>query len=375
MSEKRVRLIQADTYQYSIIRDAVEEALQAFPVSMEGKRVVVKPNLLLARSPENASTTHPSIVKAVCEGVIARGGQAIIAESGGGPITPGTLRQLYDTTGMTKAAEESGALLNYNCESVRVALPQGKKVKDFLCLRVIREADLIINVAKLKTHGFMCMTAAVKNLFGVIPGLHKAMMHKALPDKNEFAAMINDLCLTVKPALSLIDAVVGMEGEGPSGGTPKKCGLLLASNDPFALDLAASKIMGVTPNEAPILRDAIRRGLVPALAEELKIEGTSLNDAICPFYIPGSKRSILGVLPGVLRYPIEDATRPYPYISPGCAVCGKCAAICPQKAIKKDKEINRFRVEIKSCIRCYCCHEICPEKVIIMIKKRKYPKQ
>ncbi|MBQ4624789.1 MAG: DUF362 domain-containing protein [Clostridia bacterium] len=375
MATECVRLIGADTYQYEEIKRAVEEALDAFPLPMEGKRVAVKPNLLLARTPENASTTHPMVIRAVCEGVKNRGGKAIIAESGGGPITPITLRHLYDATGMTRAAEESGAELNFNCESVKVSLPHGKKVKEYLCLKVIREADLLINVAKLKTHGFMRMTAAVKNLFGVIPGLHKAMMHKDLPEKNDFAAMINDLCLSVKPDLSIIDGVVGMEGEGPSGGTPKKCGLLLASYNPFALDMVAAKIMGLPENEAPILRDAIRRGLIPSSADEIRVEGISLSEAINPFRFPGKRKSILGLLPGVLRYPIEDATRPYPYITKTCISCGKCAGICPQKTIFKNKELGRFQVEIKDCIRCYCCHEICPEKAIDMLKKRKYPKQ
>ncbi|MBR5868951.1 MAG: DUF362 domain-containing protein [Clostridia bacterium] len=375
MAKKRVRLIGAANYQYGAIKAAVEEVLENFPLPVSGKKVVVKPNLLLARTPENASTTHPMVIRAVCEGIRDRGGVVTIAESGGGPITPATLRHLYDATGMTKAAEESGAELNFNCESVKVALPEGKRVKEYLCLKVIREADFIINVAKLKTHGFMRMTAAVKNLFGVIPGLHKAMVHKDLPDKNDFAAMINDLCLSVKPALSIIDGVIGMEGEGPSGGTPKKCGLILASEDPFALDLVAAAVMGLPANEAPILRDAIRRGLVPDSTDEVEVEGIPLEEAVTPFQFPGTHKSIIGVLPGVLRYPIEDAVRPYPYITEACISCGKCAGICPQKTVFKSKELGRFCVKIKNCIRCYCCHEICPEKAIDMLKKRKYPKQ
>ena len=175
----------------------------------------------------------------------------------------------------------------------------------------------------------------------------------------------------ISPALSITDAIVGMEGEGPSGGTPVRTGLLLASDDPFASDVLASSIMGIRAQEAPILREAIERKLAPSSVSSLTVEGDSWKGGR-PYQFPGDKKSLIGLLPGVLRYPVEDLTRAYPYISERCVSCGRCAGICPAKAISRGKE--RFRVDIGKCIRCYCCHEICPEKAIDMIRKGKYPK-
>ncbi len=372
MNVSKVRIEKAESYTYPGIKEAIERIFEAFPMELEGKKVAVKPNLLLARAPENASTTHPNVVRAVCEAVIARGGHPVITESGGGPITKASLAHLYEVTGMKKAAEESGALLNEDTEAETLRYPAGKTTKEFLVLRAIRSADVVISVAKLKTHGFMKMTGAAKNLYGVIPGLHKAMMHKDLPGKPEFASMICDLAGAVSPALTITDAVIGMEGEGPSGGTPKKCGLILASDDPFASDLAASAIMGIKPEDAPILREAIARGLIPDDPHALQYEGAKLDEVISPFAFPGNRKTILGLLPGILRYPIEDGRRAYPYITDRCVSCGRCAGICPQKTIHKGK--THFEVDISHCIRCYCCHEICPEKAIDMVRKGRYPK-
>ena len=189
-------------YEQAAVDQAVEAAFQRFlPSGLAGKTVAVKPNLLLARTPENASTTHPAVVAAVCRAVVKRGGKALIAESGGGPITPSSLEKLYEATGMKKAAEESGAELNFDCSAEKMEVPEGKTRKEFLVLSAIRRADLIVSVAKLKTHGFMKMTASVKNLYGTIPGLHKAMMHREYPAKKDFASMICDLAEAFRPAV------------------------------------------------------------------------------------------------------------------------------------------------------------------------------
>jgi len=369
---KTIKIQRVDSYEYTQIKKAVDEVFSAFPMDYEGKKVAVKPNLLLARSPENASTTHPNLVRAVCEAVIARGGKPIITESGGGPITEASLRRLYDVTGMSEAAQKSGAELNYQTESSRFFYPEGKTKREFLVLKAIKEADILINLPKLKTHGLMKMTGATKNLFGVIPGLHKTMMHRDLPGKQEFASMICDLALAISPELTIMDAIVGMEGQGPSGGTPKKCGLMLSGRDVFSVDAAASYIMGITPEEAPILREAINRKLISGGKKELEIIGEALDKVMCPFEFPAEKRTVIGLLPGVLRYPIEDALRAYPYITDRCVSCGHCAAVCPQKTIVRAEK--KFKVELEKCIRCYCCHEVCPQKAIDMKRKRGYPK-
>jgi len=328
----------------------------------QGKRVVIKPNLLMARAPAQATTTHPLLVETVARTFVQAGADVTIADSPGGPFREATLGRVYDLCGMTEAARGSGAVLNRDLSAVTV---QYDGRREFEVMRVLAEADVIIDLAKLKTHRMTYFTGAAKNMFGSIPGLGKAAMHSKLPGTEAFCNMLVDLCMCMKPALSIIDAVDGMEGKGPSGGTVRHGGALIASRNPFAADLAAMEFAGLDSRRSPVHTYAAARQLVPRHASELERCGDMLPPVSPPFAPPVETKStwsVLEHLPGFIRRPLQEKLAPYPMFSDRCVGCGDCARACPRQAITVE---NRRAILKKSaCIKCYCCHELCPIRAV-----------
>ena len=241
-------------------------------------------------------------------------------------------------------------------------------VKEFEVIRPAVESDVIINLAKFKTHVMTGMTGAVKNMFGVVPGLKKAEFHMRFPDKENFANMLVDLCQAVKPTFTIVDGIQAMEGDGPAGGSVRNLGLLLAGSDPYKIDLAMAYIMGFDPENLPVLKAAIDRGLAPTKLEMTDITGDVQRYKRCEGYIlPRSYRLDFGDhVPRALRWAtpaVEKFLTPKPKINKSkCIGCGKCRSICPQKTIEiKDKKAV---INLKNCIKCFCCHEMCPVKAI-----------
>jgi uncharacterized protein (DUF362 family)/Pyruvate/2-oxoacid:ferredoxin oxidoreductase delta subunit len=330
-----------------------------------GSKVVIKPNLLIRRSPEDATTTHPRFVEAIIKAVQKRGGIAIIAESPGGPYTKALLKSVYTGTGMEEAANNTGAMLNYDVGYSVVKAKNGKVCTSFNIIDPIKNADVIISVAKLKTHAMTNMTCAVKNMFGAVPGLMKPEFHFRYPQKELFGEMLIDLCETVKPQISFVDAIVGMEGNGPSGGKPRFIGVTLAGLNPHALDLFAASLIGFNASDVPTLRAAINRGLCPEKISELEIVGDDYKEFEAhDFKKPDSRNALfISKLPAFLKKPLVALVTPKPVIrTKNCIGCGKCAESCPQQAITI---LNKKAViDYSKCIKCYCCHEMCPVKSI-----------
>jgi len=238
-------------------------------------------------------------------------------------------------------------------------------IKRFEIITPVLEADGLINLCKLKTHGFMSMTGAVKNLFGVIPGRTKPGYHAKLSHPDRFAAMLLDLAEYISPRLSIMDAVIGMEGNGPSGGNPKKAGFLLAATNPLALDVAAGEMMGLRKKDNPILSEAERRGLKPVYPDDIELVGADFKDLKIPgFVLPktivkGSGFGIPSVLGNLVRSLLVKAATLKPVINRDkCTACGACRDACPVKVITLIDNCYA-RIDPKNCIRCYCCHEMC----------------
>jgi uncharacterized protein (DUF362 family) len=234
-----------------------------------GDRVALKPNLLQAADPGKAITTHPKLFAAVGKIVKENGAEPFLMESptGAYPHTPGALERVYRATGMTEAASAAGIGLCYDTRMEEVSFPEGKLTKHFQICSPILEADLVINLPKFKTHALTAITGAVKNLFGVIPGRAKPGYHATLRDKYLFAAMLLDLAECIDPGLTIMDAVVGMEGNGPGNGEPRRVGYLLGSESPRALDLVMAEMMGLPREENPYLVEAEKQGRGPISIE------------------------------------------------------------------------------------------------------------
>jgi len=369
--DARVSLQRVEQYQQEEIDLKLAAALKPFggiaAFIHPGDKVVLKVNILMPSNPQKAVTTHPAIVAAVAKAVLLAGATPVIADSPGGPYQAKLLEATYRATGLWDMGKRLGIELNLDTSSQEKEAPHSRLVKRFPCITPVAEGDVVISLCKLKTHGFMMYTGAVKNLFGVIPGMAKAEYHLKMPREEDFAAMLVDLCEAVQPALSVMDGIMAMEGEGPSGGKPRQMNSLLVAANPHALDLAACALIGLTPPVVPTLREAVARGLVPADAEELQLLGTPLAElAVKDFLLP-RHRSLRATNaqsshPGLVRR-LTDRLRPRPAFSTRrCLRCGRCLQSCPPQCLKMGH--NKPIVDLEKCIRCFCCHELCPAQAV-----------
>lgn len=371
----RVSVVRCKDYQMEELSAALQKTFENLggiaKFVRPGVHVVLKPNLLMEKSPEEAATTHPAFLQAIILMIQEAGGRVTIAESPGGPYTESLLKRVHSACGIDKVAEATGATLTYDLSIVEVDNPNGKYLKKLSVIKPLADADLIINMPKLKTHGSMGYTGAVKNMFGAVPGLQKAEFHMRMPKYEDFADALIDIYLSVKPTLNIMDAVVGMDGEGPSAGSPKPIGLIMAGENGFALDYAALHVVGIEPMDIPIIKQAALRGLCPKAIDEVDLVGEALEQVkIADFSAPQVKnlRTVSFFEKGPLKSAI-DLMRPKPAFDKSkCIGCGDCAKSCPVHIIKmKDK---RPEPDLTTCIRCFCCQELCPAKAVT-IKRNK----
>ncbi|HPG39917.1 MAG TPA: DUF362 domain-containing protein [bacterium] len=333
-----------------------------------GEKIVLKPNLLMAAAPEKCATTHPELLSAIGTHVRQLGGQAILAESPGAgfPHSKRTFERVFDKCGMLDAVRKAGIEASFDEGWQVVSYPEGQFIKRFEVINPILAADGVINLCKLKTHGFMSMTGAVKNCFGVIPGLTKPGYHAKLQKKELFARMLLDLCNYVSPRLSIMDAVIGMEGEGPNAGTPRAVGLLLAAANPLALDVVASEIMGLNRRDNPVLLEAEKLGMTPTRLEDVELIGLDKADLrIAGYKLPSTiiQESGSSRLLAMLAPAIKSGLTMHPHIiEDKCTACGTCRDACPMHVIIIQNKVAV--IDDKGCIRCYCCHEMCPHEAI-----------
>jgi uncharacterized protein (DUF362 family)/Pyruvate/2-oxoacid:ferredoxin oxidoreductase delta subunit len=356
--------------------DRVREALRAVLEPLggmgrfirPGQRVLIKPNLLSARPPEDAVTTHPALVQAVAEAVLQAGGEPLIGDAPGAVNTRARLEKVYTTSGMAQVAQSLGLPLNYDMGTVEWTFPEGRWLRRVPVWRAAAEAEVLINLPKLKTHNLVGLTGAVKNCFGLIPSPHKTYLHMRWPRPDQFSEMLLDLYLRARPALHILDAVVAMEGDGPSAGDPRPVGALLASTDGLACDVAMAALVGHPPHRVTTTAAAIRRGLTEGRVEALRWAGTPLADLRVQKFRPSvvwltNSPVALWVLGQAGRF-----TAARPEMTEACIGCGLCADNCPAKAIAISN--GRAQVDLGKCIHCFCCHELCPQQAVEVHRPR-----
>ncbi|KAA0891715.1 DUF362 domain-containing protein [Oryzomonas rubra] len=355
---KKISLAQCNDYDPTRVREALVSLLEPLggigAFVRPGERVLLKPNLLAAKVPEAAVTTHPAVVKAVAELVREAGGRVLIGDSPG----IGGFRKVADKSGISQAARESGAELVAFDETIE--LNGAGTFRRIAIARAYWEADKVINLPKLKTHEMMTMTCAVKNLFGVVVGAEKPAWHlKAGTSREQFARLLLEIYLLKKPTLNIVDAIVAMEGNGPGSGDPIKLGALIAGVNPVAVDTVAGRLAGIPAELLHVEREAARMGLPGAEIGALELFGvppdrfggkrfklpTGLD---VQFGLPAFIKN--GLRRHLLSFPVADARR--------CVLCGICRDACPPEAIQIKN--SSLVVNQKSCIRCWCCRELCP---------------
>ena len=360
----RVSLRAAASYDRSAIEAALTELLAPLggmdAFVKPGQKVLLKPNLLSAKLPEKAVTTHPEVVRAVIRLVQRSGGVVAVGDSPG----VGAPRQVAARCGILSVIEETGAVFAPFSESVKVR-PSGTTFHELEIARDILDADVVINLPKLKTHQMMGLTCAVKNLFGAVVGMRKPRLHlQAGTDKAFFALMLLELAEHIRPALTIVDAVIGMEGDGPGSGDPVHIGVLLAGADPLAVDTVAADLVRMPAELIWPQKIAQQTGRLGSRMDEVEIVGDELDGLRPPSFRASKVADVNFGLPPFLRNRLHRSLTALPAVDLArCEACGLCVQHCPPEAMRISG--GRLLIDYQRCIGCFCCQELCPKNAIL----------
>ncbi len=373
--ENKVALVECKTYDQEKVDKAVEKAFDLLggidKFVKAGQMVALKLNLVQKAPPKDAVTTHPAVVLAVAKQIKKAGADCFLVDSAGGAYNANAMEPIYKLCGMRELADKHGLKINDNYETFEMEV-DGVVSKKIPLLDALVKADVIFNLCKLKTHGFTGISNAVKNMYGAIPGLVKVEFHGRFQNLETFNQNLFDIhkCFEGKLSLHISDAIVGMEGAGPTHGTPRQIGAIVMGQNPASVDVVGAKIMNVEPNALPTIQVAKKRGFLNA---DLKFEvvGEDVEKFVIKDYqsiTPNDYMPYGSALPKWLQKWVNRWVNKRPVIPrKKCKGCGKCATHCPQKAItmKTTKEGKPFAVIDQSkCIRCFCCQELCPFGVV-----------
>ena len=379
MTDTRVSLVRCDDYRQELVYRKMKKAVDLVggmrAYVSPGERVLLKPNLLSPKAPETAALTHPAVLESAIRLVKEAGAVPLVGDS---PAYSALLSCLKKGGILPVLEKHDVEILPFET-STEMRNPEGA-FKVFEVAADILNVDKIINLPKLKTHGQMVMTLAVKNMFGVVVGGRKSQWHLRVGDKpRQFGRMIVDLHYLVKPVLSIIDAVTAMEGNGPGSGDPVDLGLLIAGADASAVDTVVCRIVGLDPSLLYTLTEAKRAGMGVTAYSDIQVLGENIEDvSVEGFKFPPTMPLTAGV-PGFLTRVARRILTPRPIIDHElCIMCGRCEEICAARAISREEAGNtpavtrsgkkrppgKMSMDYHRCIRCFCCQEICPEGAI-----------
>ena len=344
---------------YDDVRGAVKSAFKLFPVMITGKKVLIKPNVLRSSEAEEGIVTHPAVLKAVVEEVEEMKPASLIVGDNPGLFNYGANEESFEKTGLMSAAKDYYE--NIGNDSVMVDF-NPDFIPSVSISRSILEADIIISLPKFKTHGLTVMTGAIKNSYGFLPGAQKSRLHRVAGSPERFHDVIVDVFRLRVPDFFIVDAVIGMEGNGPASTDLRNIGLILASNDAVALDSVIARMMGLDPGRLRFLKKAKKIGLGDHDLDKIKIIGElkTLPDFKLP---PLGGEAIMG------NETIQELMHSRALLTPQadpdlCTACGTCIDQCPVSALSMNEDIPEVKDE--TCIRCFCCQEICPDKAIAL---------
>ena len=368
----KVAIVKCKDYDQLRVDEALHHSLELLgglqKIIKPGQKVILKVNALLGEEPEAGITTHPSIVSAVVKEVKKLGAVPLVGDSPGNAL--GNIQQVLEKTGIKKATEEAGGeILPFQAEGITEfpSPSNSKRIKSLLLSKAVLEADLIINLPKLKTHNLTLFTGAIKNMFGSIPGFNKSKYHLLAPRSVQLSESLVDIFQITKPELNIMDGIVGMEGNGPSAGSKRNFGAIFASTDAVALDAVCSAAIGYKPFAVDTTRIAHRRGLGQGRLENIIILGTPLSEIIQKDWDrPVGLPPLTKYLPQFI-YDLTSLLTRFIRVNPviiqeACTKCMICVNNCPTKTIHSKED--KVEIDLSNCIMCFCCHELCPYRAI-----------
>jgi uncharacterized protein (DUF362 family)/NAD-dependent dihydropyrimidine dehydrogenase PreA subunit len=348
-------LIEPTTYQECL--EAVRKVFELFPLDMTGKKVLLKPNVLRAARPEEAIATHPAILEAVVRCVRERAPASLIVGDNPGLMSYGANEESFEKTGLMAAS--LGHYRNIGLEANEVAFDPAYLPRVSVS-RAVLEADIVISLPKFKTHGLTVLTGAIKNSYGILPGAQKALLHRLAGSPERFHDVVVEVFRLRPPDLYIMDAVLGMQGNGPASTELRWIGRLLASDNPVALDATVARMMGLAPERLGFLQKAKSLGFGDF--DESAIELVGELKPIPDFKVPPLGGYAIAHSEA-LQSLIEERMALRPKVDESrCIVCGVCIEQCPVQALSLVNDLPQ--VDPARCIVCFCCQEMCPEKAI-----------
>jgi len=357
-----VLIINCPNYTQENVDKAIATIFKDIKIEIKShSKVLIKPNILMAKKPEYACTTNPAMIEAVCKVLSKSHCEIIIGESSGWNTMHG-----FEVSGIKAVAEKYHArIIVFENDKIVDKKIDGVVLKELKITSLVDNVNYIINMPKMKTHAFMKITGAVKNCFGFIPGFQKALYHTKGKDEKTFGELLIDIYLRCKDkiVINIMDAIVGMEGEGPGNGDPKNTGLVIASTDAIALDVIQSRIMGFDPLKIQTINSAIKRKLIDIA--DIKVIGDYKNSNVprLTYKSPGAGKGITKFITTAKSYLTKTPVLIPEVNKEKCIKCGICAKLCPVQCITL-KPYPTF--DRKICIKCYCCHEHCPQGAIFL---------
>lgn len=356
------------------VQAAVDSALDlvgAAGLMKPGMTVLLKPNMLTAKPPERAVTTHPEVLRAAIRWVKRfTPARVVVADSAGGTARGTTEKVFKESTLEQVCIEEGVEPTPFEKTERKVYTIENPLVLDeFASSSLLAEADIIINLPKIKTHGLTKLTCAIKNMFGTVLLGNKPMMHARFPSINDFSKALADVYSASKPAITIVDGVLCQEGNGPSAGDVVALDIVLASLDGVAADTVACNIIGLDPAKVLHLVHAAAKGLGTMRMDEIEIAGEPLDAVKRTFKIPPGSPLAGAPIPRFIADKLGARVfKAKVIIDPArCKTCGTCWKNCPVEAITKPTVMEPGNIpswDAGKCITCYCCAETCPHEAI-----------
>ncbi|MBN2208507.1 MAG: DUF362 domain-containing protein [Candidatus Coatesbacteria bacterium] len=363
-----VSIVRCESYKLEALGPAIAEACKLIACedleTYVGKRVLLKVNLLNGANPDASANTHIEFSRGVIRYLKSRGLTPVVSDSSG-PFED--TMGCFARSGYAAMCKEEGTSILPLSQNgyVRIEIPDGRQIRSVLASRLFLDADLVISLPKVKTHVQTVFTGGVKNFFAVLPLAERRRFHR-LSKYEAFSESIVDLYSAVGRGIALMDGIVGMQGNGPSSGSPKELGLVLASRNAANLDVVACSVIGLSRNRVHTVKDTIERGMAAPI-ENIEVLGPAPSEVARRFDIPVRLllranpiiEKLTDIVLGLHASALEVKTAK-------CTACGHCRDICPVGAIVIDKHC---RIDYSECIKCYCCFEVCPYGAI----QRKQP--
>lgn len=359
----QVSIVKCENYEHDDVKNAIKKSLDligGLPKFVKpGNTVLLKVNAIIGFPAERAATTHPAVVRAMAELVKEAGGILLVGDSSG---AFGFTGRTLEMCGIAKAARDAGAkLVNFESTGTYPVNVNGKILKIINIAKPVIDCDVLISMPKLKTHQLTKYTGAVKNFYGVIPGTGKAVIHQLAPAEESFSNAVVDVYSTIKPALAVMDGIVGMEGEGATNGTPIESKVIISGGDCVSVDAVASEVIGFFHKDIMITRFAHERGLGVGTLDEIEVVGEKIEDVRMDFK---KSKYFVYKFPDFFRkylFGFAEKVSSVEIFEDVCKKCGICVKSCPSGAITL--EPHAF-IDQKKCIKCYCCHELCPNGAV-----------